>query len=354
MNDKIKISIIAPNLSGRGGTENVLNYVVNSKLIRSKFDFELFLSDGTVYTKWLSRLTIDNDKIILNSRNKFIKVINKFIFFVKTNSQIVIVLGSKTAFIANIVRKIFNKKYKIVSWIHFSIFNVSTMNPKYLKYADYHLAISSQMIPQFNKIGIDASKIYVIYNPCSRKKKIIPSSSDGKFRIIFVGRIQLIGQKNIKEMIDAISCSKPLRKTIFDLYGDGEDLPLVKEYARKKMPSNVETNFHGWMDNPWKNIKMADALLMSSKFEGFGLAPAEAISYGIPVISADYPVGARDLIKKGINGFLYKPNNPREMAEYIKKVENGFFRLEERSKILLVSYMGTNMTKGLLKVFWKY
>ena len=58
-------------------------------------------------------------------------------------------------------------------------------------------------------------------------------------------------------------------------------------------------------------------LLMTSRFEPFGLVLPEAMSYGLPVIAFDCPYGPADIISEGKDGFLIKN---RDINDYVEKV----------------------------------
>ncbi|TNK98595.1 hypothetical protein [Fructilactobacillus sanfranciscensis] len=72
-----------------------------------------------------------------------------------------------------------------------------------LNKADYYLSISSGITKELEKNGIKKSSISTIYNPVLTSENNISKSNDGISRFVYVGRVMLNGQKNIKEMICA-------------------------------------------------------------------------------------------------------------------------------------------------------
>ena len=76
--------------------------------------------------------------------------------------------------------------------------------------------------------------------------------------------------------------------------------------------------FIGYAENPLPYIRMADVVLICSRWEAFGRATVEAMLLGKPIIATANSGGTAELIHEGETGLLYEAGNHVELADKIQ------------------------------------
>ncbi len=76
----------------------------------------------------------------------------------------------------------------------------------------------------------------------------------------------------------------------------------------------------GSVNNPFAVYSRAAALILSSRREGFGNVLVEAMACGTPVVSVDCPFGPRRLLKDGRAGIIVPPEDPRALADAVRRL----------------------------------
>ncbi len=95
---------------------------------------------------------------------------------------------------------------------------------------------------------------------------------------------------------------------------------LAEETAARGLGNYI--NFLGYRDDVYELLKCSDALVQPSVFEGFGLASAEAMACGLPVISTNLPSIA-EVVLHGATGILVPPEKPAALAKAMQNfIEN--------------------------------
>jgi len=159
--------------------------------------------------------------------------------------------------------------------------------------ADHVICISeSTKRDAIEILGINPEKISVIYlgfdlmAPVQHEASFLANDNQEPY-ILYVGTRG--GYKNFQLMLEAYATSATLR-TAFKLicFGGGvftsEELALMKSY---KLNANQVIQLSGddkLLANYYSN---ASAFVFPSQYEGFGIPPLEAMSYGCPVVCAN-------------------------------------------------------------------
>jgi glycosyltransferase involved in cell wall biosynthesis len=99
---------------------------------------------------------------------------------------------------------------------------------------------------------------------------------------------------------------------IYGGYGEEQDSLLAEI---KQMEANLIV--HEPSDDIIERYKESSILLLTSRYEPFGLVLPEAMSCCLPVVAFDCPYGPADIITDGIDGFLISKRNYEEYANRV-------------------------------------
>ena len=156
-----------------------------------------------------------------------------------------------------------------------------------------------------------------IYNPVPFEEletlAAEPLQHSRKF-LIAVGRLTY--QKHFDLMIDAFAESKAKENCDLIILGEGE---LRNDLEQQIKDLKLENKIHlpGRLKNPFKYMKNAEFMLLSSRAEGFPMVLIEALSLSCPAVATDCPTGPREIIQKGVNGLLIEMENKAALVSSI-------------------------------------
>lgn len=131
-------------------------------------------------------------------------------------------------------------------------------------------------------------------------------------KIICVSR--LVEKKNIPVLLESwklIEQNNDFYKLV--IVGDGPMLNQLKEMARSLGLKRVE--FTGAVTNEQlpKYLHAADAFILPSLDESWGLVVNEAMAAGLPLLLTNKINAAATLLKDGVNGYFINVDNPTDM-----------------------------------------
>lgn len=104
-----------------------------------------------------------------------------------------------------------------------------------------------------------------------------------------------------------------------DVYGDGERAPyeqLISELGIDRSRCQL----HGRTDDVEREYCSSSLLVLSSRFEGFGMVMVEAMACGLPVVAFDCPWGPRSIITDGVDGLLADNGNPSDLSRQLLRL----------------------------------
>ena len=153
--------------------------------------------------------------------------------------------------------------------------------------------------------------------------------------IIFVGRLEY--EKGVDRLIDVWEIlHKKYPDWQLQIYGNG----TLKEKINRMISQKNLTNLiiHQPINNISKKYIENSIMVLTSRYEGFGLVLIEAMSCGLPCVAYNCPYGPKNIIKNGINGWLIEDGNIQQMADNISLlIENREMREKMGKNAFLTS-----------------
>jgi len=171
-----------------------------------------------------------------------------------------------------------------------------------------------------------------------------------KLRLVAVGNLR--DDKNYSYLIEAMAQLKQYPITL-DVYGKpyGDSLIHLQKEAAENQAAVV---FKGKGDNIQEILPEYDLYVMATKHEGFGIAVAEAMAVGLPLLVSDLPI-LRSVTCN--NAIFFDISNPTAFANRIKEIFNGVYDLKVLSvkgvELAKEHYTKKAYTEKLLKIYDK-
>lgn len=210
------------------------------------------------------------------------------------------------------------KPKKSIGFYHFSIGENLKRSPRHtrrqmqgMRGYNHVVLLSDDMVEEGRRLFPELSDKFVrIYNGydliAMRRRgdaeKVV--DMDTKY-FLSVARLEE-SQKDISTLLKAYA---RFRTAVQDgaprlvLIGKGRDMERLETVA-SDLGVREYVDFKGFKSDPAPWMRSAEALILSSKYEGFGLVLVEAMIQGTPVIATDCPTGPAEVLAGGEAGVL--------------------------------------------------
>jgi glycosyltransferase involved in cell wall biosynthesis len=134
---------------------------------------------------------------------------------------------------------------------------------------------------------------------------------------LFSGK--LIERKGPMDLLQAFA-SLPNGGAALAFAGDGPLRGELERFVQDRHIDNV--HFFGFRNQTEMPAcyAMADALVLPSASETWGLAINEAMCFGLPIIASDKVGATADLVKDGFNGFVYPAHDLAKLAQSLQVI----------------------------------
>lgn len=117
--------------------------------------------------------------------------------------------------------------------------------------------------------------------------------------------------------------------------GGGPEEHRYRSLISDKGLSNVAIKGFHEKEKLQKYYMCADVLVHPTSYDVWGLIINEALACGLPVIVSEHCIAGLELIKQGLNGFIFSLYDDSEMCNYIKEIlENDELRIRMKENTL--------------------
>ena len=210
----------------------------------------------------------------------------------------------------------FNKRSKVIAHEHSSFsahgLFISRLRLFAYKFLKCVICLTDHDKEIFRKNNI---KSFKIPNFSKFKKNPVPyNHNENNLKCLSAGRLHT--DKGFDRLL-LIADKLRDENIIFNIIGSGSEKEKLKDLINKLNLTGI-VNLTPASTNLEKHIDNCDLYLMTSRTEAAPLVLLEALAYSKPIVAYDCPIGVREIVSDGENGFLIDNG---DIDEYVKKVK---------------------------------
>lgn len=206
---------------------------------------------------------------------------------------------------------------------------ISILRKFRLKKYDAMIAYSKKGAQEYIEEGMDRDSVFVAINAVTSKPQTEMPVREQSFKnkpvIVFTGRLQ--ARKRVDNLINACAdLPEHIRPDLW-IIGDGPEKENLNHLAQTRYP---KTMFYGALFGNDLDELLSKADIFVLPGTG-GLAIQQAMSFGLPVITAEADGTQNDLVSKG-NGWIVPPNNIKVLTKTIEIALSDVRKLREMGR----------------------
>jgi len=231
------------------------------------------------------------------------------------------------------------KQVRTITTLHGTDITLVGMMPSYYEIARFSVSVSDAITSVSEFLKEETIKAFRIEKPIrvipnfvdcnefrpapnsSIRKKLAPG---GERLVVHASNFRKV--KNIPTVIEVFHEVKKALPARLVLIGDGPEKETA-ERTCSRLGIKDDVTFMGEQEFIADILPVADAFLLPSDHESFGLSALEAMSCGVPVVGSNVG-GLHEVIDHGETGFLCDPHDVECMADCLISM----FRNEDRRR----------------------
>lgn len=233
----------------------------------------------------------------------------------------------------------------------------------FLSTANYYLSTGKETNKYLTYYGANPKNIFVypftslnkndiLNEPINYKEKVILRKKAGyNYKRLFVSVGRFIDFKGYDYFLNAIN-NKKYNNTAFLIIGGGEEKKLYEQLIFKNNLKNVFLIDFCSKKDILNYYKMSDVFIFFSKNDVWGLVINEAMSCGLPILSSDTTLAAKELLEKDCL-FKYDDLNriDKKIKEYVNKSNDELYKEGLNNLNIIRDYTIENTVKRHEEIF---
>lgn len=253
------------------------------------------------------------------------------------------------------------RKIKIILWSGSTKYETSwrrTISKPLVKLivngSDAYIAYGTRAKEYLISLGANPNKIFISFNTTGigkYSKLCVKYKREHKPTIVYYG--QLIERKGADILIKAFFKLKgEFGNAKLLIIGSGQYKKSLEQLVGKLKLSDVKFIDNPGDDDVCKYYAVSDILVLPSREEVWGLIVNQAMACGLAVVVSDICGSSVDLVKDGVNGYVFKSENVNDLSNKLMKIiidKRLLEKMKDNSRKFIEKFTPEKVVKGVIE-----